>query len=267
MDGFPTAANVDEFRRDGHTVVRGLGSHLDHASLRHALQPYAGRAREHLGHLRERSTYDKAFLQLFNLWTRDEAIRDFTLAEQFAGAAATLLGTPAVRLYHDQALVKEPGGGHTPWHQDQRYWPLDGARTVTMWMALTDCTVDMGTMRFASGSQRRGDLGPLPISDESEARLAELIEREGWTVSAPVPMAAGDASFHDGWVVHGAGPNTTDRERVAMTVIYVEDGALITPPDSPERAHDLATWLPGQQPGDAIGSPINPRLGAIAAGW
>jgi ectoine hydroxylase-related dioxygenase (phytanoyl-CoA dioxygenase family) len=265
MDGFPTAEHVAEFRRDGHTVVRGLGDGLDFDALRHALDPFAARAKERLGHLRERSTYDKAFLQMFNLWLRDDQFREFTLHERFAGVAATLLDTPAVRLYHDQALVKEAAGGHTPWHQDQRYWPLDGARTVTMWMALTDCTADMGTMRFASGSQRLGDLGPLPISDESEAQLAALMEREGLRASTPVHMAAGDASFHDGWVIHGAGHNETDRPRMAMTVIYVQDGAVITPPDSPERAHDLATWLPGQQPGDTIGSPINPRLGPTPA--
>jgi ectoine hydroxylase-related dioxygenase (phytanoyl-CoA dioxygenase family) len=242
--------------------VRGLGAGLDLGALRDSLEPYSQRARDRLVHLPDRSTYDRAFLQMFNLWTRDESFREFTLDARFAEVAASLVGTPAVRLYHDQALVKEPYGGHTPWHQDQRYWPLDGARTVTMWMALTDCTAEMGTMRFASGSQRLGDLGPLPISDESEAHLATLIEREGLTVSTPVHMAAGDASFHDGWIIHGAGHNDTDSARVAMTVIYVEDGAVITPPDSPERAHDLATWLPGQEPGETISSPINPRLGA-----
>ena len=78
-------------------------------------------------------------------------------------------------------------------------------------------------------------------------------------------MAAGDASFHDGWIIHGAGHNDTDRSRVAMTVIYIEDGAVITAPDSPERAHDLATWLPGQQPGEFVGSTVNPLLGATPA--
>ncbi len=266
MDEFPTAAQVREFRDDGHTVVRGLGVGLDLGAMREILEPYADRARRRLGHLPERSTYDRAFLQMFNLWTRDESFRAFTLSERFAGVAASLMEVPAVRLYHDQALVKEARGGHTPWHQDQRYWPLDGARTVTMWMALTDCTADMGTMRFALGSQRLGDLGSLPISDESETRLAALIERESLSIANPVPMAAGDASFHDGWVIHGAGENLTDDPRVAMTIIYIEDGAVITPPDSPERAHDLATWLPGLQPGDTVDSPVNPRLGPVPTG-
>lgn len=248
------------FQRDGHTVVRGLGAHLDHERLRTELQPFAERASARLAPLEQRSTYDRAFLQMFNLWQTNDAFREFTLDHRFAEVAAQLMGVPAVRLYHDQALLKEGHGGHTPWHQDQRYWPLDGARTCTMWMALTDCTVDMGTMRFASGTQRLGDLGPLPISDESEAHLASLIEREGLGITESVPMAAGDASFHDGWVIHGAGPNVTDRPRAAMTVIYVEDGARVTEPDTGERRLDLAIWLPGLQPGDLVDSPLNPRL-------
>ena len=57
---------------------------------------------------------------------------------RFAGVAAALLGVDGVRLYHDQALFKEPGGGPTPWHQDQVYWPLATDRTITMWMPLVD---------------------------------------------------------------------------------------------------------------------------------
>ena len=252
---------VARFRRDGHTAIPGLGAQLDFTKLRAALATYVERANHRLAPMEQRSTYDRAFLQMFNLWRREALFERFTLARRFARIAADLMGVPAVRLYHDQALVKPAGGGHTPWHQDQRYWPLDGARTVTMWMAFDDCTPEMGTMRFATGSQALGDLGSLPISDKSEALLAELIEREGLHVTEAVSMAAGDASFHDGWVVHGAGPNTTRAARPAMTIIYVEDGARVTEPDSPERCNDLSVWLPGLNPGDLVDTPVNPRLG------
>jgi ectoine hydroxylase-related dioxygenase (phytanoyl-CoA dioxygenase family) len=46
----------------------------------------------------------------------------------------------ANQIYHDQALLKESGGGITPRHQDQHYWPLDTADAVTMWMPLVDVT-------------------------------------------------------------------------------------------------------------------------------
>ena len=59
-------------------------------------------------------------------------------APRFAEVAARLLGVEGVRLYHDQGLFKEPGGGPTPWHQDGYYWPLDTERTITLWMPLVD---------------------------------------------------------------------------------------------------------------------------------
>ena len=41
-----------------------------------------------------------------------------------------------VRLYHDQALNKEPGGGYTPWHCDAYYWPVLSDKIVTAWVPL-----------------------------------------------------------------------------------------------------------------------------------
>ncbi len=61
--------------------------------------------------LKDRDTYGKAFLQIMNLWAVDDAVKKFTLAKRFAKIAADLLGVENVRIYHDQALFKEPGGG------------------------------------------------------------------------------------------------------------------------------------------------------------
>lgn len=49
-----------------------------------------------------------------------------------------LVGVENVRLSHDQALFKEPGGGHTLGHQDKFYWPLDTDKMITIWMPLVD---------------------------------------------------------------------------------------------------------------------------------
>jgi hypothetical protein len=58
--------------------------------------------------LEDRDTYGKAFLQTMNLWDVDEDVKKFTLAKRFAKIAADLLGVEKVRIYHDQALYKEP---------------------------------------------------------------------------------------------------------------------------------------------------------------
>src|SRR5579863_5028014 len=82
--------------------------------------------------LEARDTYGKAFLQIMNIWTRSEPVRELVFSKRLAKIATDLLGVEGVRLYHDQALYKEPGGGITPWHADQFYWPLGNDNTVTV---------------------------------------------------------------------------------------------------------------------------------------
>ena len=118
-------------------------------------------------------------------------------------------------------MFKEAGGGITPWHQDQHYWPLATNKTITMWVTLADISADMGTLRFASGSQAEGYLGDIPISDESETQLRAFVERKGFKLQQAAEMKAGSATFHSGWTLHSAPPNFSDQMRPAMTVIYL----------------------------------------------
>jgi ectoine hydroxylase-related dioxygenase (phytanoyl-CoA dioxygenase family) len=211
--------------------------------------------------MEERDTYGKAFLQIMNLWVRDEAVKRYVLARRFAKIAAELMGVSGVRLYHDQALFKEAGGGPTPWHQDFYYWPLDSDRSVTMWMPLVDVSEAMGAMTFASGSQRDGYIAALEISDESEDFFENLVKERGYSLTSAGAMAAGDATFHAGATLHSAPGNASDRPREVMTVIYFADGIRIMPePDNKNRWNDLEAWLPGVKPGELAASPLNPLL-------
>jgi hypothetical protein len=45
-----------------------------------------------------------------------------------------------------------------------------------------------------------------------------------------------------------------------MTIIYLEDGAVITEPDSPSRVGDMKQWFPGLKPGDLAASELNPLV-------
>ena len=63
-----------------------------------------------------------------------------------------------MRVWHDQALFKEPKTGvKTPWHQDAVYWPhaRRGGET-TIWIALKDATIHNGCMSFVGGTQKLG---------------------------------------------------------------------------------------------------------------
>jgi Phytanoyl-CoA dioxygenase (PhyH) len=248
------------FAANGHARLPGLATGAEVAAYRARLEAAAERGTFERRPIEERDTYSAAFLQSFNLWRVDDAVRRFVFAPRFAKAAAELLGVSGVRIYHDQALFKEAGGGHTPWHQDQFYWPLDTEKTITMWMPLADLDPRVGSMTFADGSHTSGKLRGHAISDESEAEFARLVESEQLREHSYGALRAGDATFHAGWTLHRAGPNPTDHMRPVMTVIYFADGARVAEPDSAYQRFDLSVWLPGLNAGDLAASPINPRL-------
>lgn len=248
------------FQANGHILLPGVLNAAEIAAYRPVINDAAYRYNTERRKMEDRDTYGKAFLQIMNLWRRDEQVAQFTLAKRLAGIAARLLGAQSVRLYHDQALYKEAGGGITPWHQDQYYWPVDTPRTITMWMPLIDIAEDMGMLTFASRSHKDGAVGSLAISDESESSLSSYIAGKGYPVARPSHMSAGDASWHYGWTLHSAPGNNSRSTREVMTIIYVADGAKITSPANDFQENDRQTWLAGLEPGSLVDSPLNPKL-------
>ncbi|MDQ1397729.1 MAG: hypothetical protein QOG64_2988 [Acidimicrobiaceae bacterium] len=251
---------VAEFRDHGHALVRGLCRADEVAAYRPFIAEAARRRNPDPPPLAVRDTYGKAFIQSTNLWRLDDAVKAFVWAPRFAKVAAELLGVDGVRLYHDQALFKEPDGGPTPWHQDQVYWPLDTDKTITMWMPLVDVPDEVGSMTFASGSHRVADAGAFDISEASDAAVAAMVEDRGLALRTYGAVAAGDATFHAGWMLHRAGANPTSTMREVMTVIYFADGARAIEPVNDYQAFDLQVWLKGTAPGQRCDGPRNPSL-------
>lgn len=255
-----TEEQAADYERDGHILLRGFAEQAVLDEYRPAIVGEVERLNDQTKPMAERDTYGKAFIQISNLWERSETVRRFAFAERFARTAAELMGVDGVRMYHDQALFKEPGGGHTPWHQDQIYWPLDTDKTITLWMPLVDVPEEVGSMTFASGSHKHGYISKMEISDQSHKTLAQYIAGNGLPQLAYGAMKAGDATFHAGWTLHSAPGNPTANTREVMTIIYVADGTTVLEPDSNARKSDLGRWLPGLRPGDLVDSPLNPVL-------
>lgn len=215
------------------------------------------------GHLplEERSTYGKAFLQISNLWQRSgsEIVATFVRSRRLAQIAADLLEVGGVRLYHDQALYKEPGGGITPWHADQYYWPLSSDRAITVWVPLQHTPLAMGPLSFCAKSHRLDLERGLEISDESEARIQRKVISAGLAVEEG-PFDLGEVSYHLGWTFHRAGRNTSDQPRGVMTVIYIDEHMRLASPTNRHQHSDWSRWMPGAEIGEIIDTPHNPVL-------
>jgi len=247
-----------EFQRDGCALVRSLCGAGEIEEIRTVIAEAVAERSRDVQPLPERDVYGKAFLQIENLWVEVDAARAFTLSPRFGRVAARLAGVEAIRLYHDQALFKEPGGGATPWHQDQGYWPLEGWGSLVMWMPLVDITAEMGaSMSFIRGSCHM-KLADFEISEQSQASIDARVRSGEFEVTTYGPLAAGDATFHAGWTLHRAEANPTTIMREVMTIIYFPDGMLVEPPQNNRQASDLGRWMPGCRPGDRAASPLNP---------
>ena len=209
--------------------------------------------------LEERTTYGKAFLQLFNLWLEDERIRALVLSPRLGKIAADLMECNGVRLYHDQALFKEAGGGITPWHADQYYWPLQTDKCVTAWIPLQATPLEMGPLEFSAGSQVITEGRELEIGDESEIRIGQRLRVTDF-VHVVEPFDVGEVSFHSGWVFHRAGANHTGHVRKVMTVIYMDRDMRLKAPDNKNQQADWDAWCPGAEIGEIINSPLNPVI-------
>lgn len=209
--------------------------------------------------LETRGTYGKAFLQLFNLWREDEHIKALVFSKRLAKIAADLMQTKGVRLYHDQALFKEAGGGITPWHADQYYWPLETDKTITAWIPLQPISLSMGPLEFSAGSHVIVDGRELAIGDESEALIQQRLRVTDFK-HVIEPFDLGEISFHSGWVFHRAGANSTNQMRKVMTIIYMDRHMKLKQPENHNQIKDWETWCPGAVVGEEIDSYLNPVL-------
>lgn len=209
--------------------------------------------------LEERDTYSKAFLQIMNLWTHSENVKQFSFGKRLASIATQLMEVEGVRMYHDQALFKEPGGGFTPWHADQYYWPLDTDKTVTAWVPLQATPLEMGPLEFSAKSHLLQEGRQLKISDDSEQVIAQKL-RLGDFNTIIEGFDLGEVSFHSGWIFHRAGSNTTDKMRQVMTVIYMDKDIKLMEPKNENQLADWNTWCPGAKIGEVISTDFNPIL-------
>lgn len=253
-------SEIEEYQDRGYVHLREVCTREEVAVYKEAIRETALDHARETRPMEERDTYGKAFLQVINLWQMDPVVAKFSTARRFGQIAADLMGVDGVRLYHDQALFKEPNGGPTPWHQDQFYWPLDGVKCVTMWMPLVLIEADMMAMKFVPGSHLDGPITMKEISDDSEKFFNSFIHERKMTIHQIQEMLPGDATFHDGWCLHGAPGNRTDRMREVMTLIFFEDGGKISTPTNGFRENDMAAFFPGQGPGEVAASTLNPLV-------
>lgn len=166
--------------------------------------------------------------------TRIDFIWDIATHPLLLDHIEDLIG-PNIVLWGSHYFCKMPSDQRVvPFHQDATYWPFRPFKTVTVWLAVDDVSLDTGPMCFLPGShlhgklewQQRTDNVVLELEVEDYARFGE---------PHPLLMTAGQFSLHTDLLVHGSSRNESDVRRCGLTLRYV-------PPDVRLIDERYANW-------------------------
>ena len=255
----------ESFRRDGACVIRGVLGADELARLETGVEA-------NLADPSERAVEGGGdagagrFFEDFRNWTRIPEYEDVIRGSRLGALAAELSGSATVRLHHDHLLVKDPGTTiRTPWHQDQPFYNIDGADTVSFWIPL-DPVPRESTLEFVAGSHAtrtwympRGFFDDRPMVFE-EGTFADVPDVEADRAAHTIlgwELEPGDAVAFNMLTLHAAG-GARNRRRAFSVRIVGDDVRLAvrphpTSPSFPELEGRLGH-------GDELDHPLFPVL-------
>ncbi|PTX03729.1 phytanoyl-CoA dioxygenase family protein [Pararhodobacter aggregans] len=257
----PTQADIDAFQRDGAVVIRtNRADQVDTTAAgieRNMAEPGPHAA------AKLKPGEGGRFSDDYCDWERIPEFARVIRESEAARTAAALLRSRSAQMFHDHALVKEPGTAKAdPWHQDGPQHCVEGRQTVSFWSPMEP--VRDATLRCVAGSHR-WDKPVLPTRwlaetafypDPEAYRPVPDPDAEGMQV-LEWALEPGDAVAFDVLPLHGARGNTTDRRRRAFSLRLLGDDARYV-----ERPGRTSPPYPGHdmQPGQRLREDWFPML-------
>ena len=147
---------------------------------------------------------------------------DTALLQKATAIVTQLLGTQAVCRFEHAILKPARQGVATPWHQDAAYWSPDKIHnTLSIWIAIQEATVENGCLHFIAKSSNREVLPHQSIGNNPKIHGLELTQDALVHITNPIacPLRPGQATVHDGYTLHYAGPNNTDCDRIGLIIL------------------------------------------------
>ena len=217
-----TGEQADQFDRDGYVVIDDL---IDAETLE-AVTTEIDRFEAKVDAFLKTQPDERmmiaesgALTVTIHIASRAQVLRDLVTSPALTDLCRDLIG-PDVNLYWDQAVYKKPEKPRrVPWHQDNGYTYIEPQQYLTVWLALTDATLDNGCPMVAPGLHKFGTLDHYYV----EPLGYECFDAPAKQAAAPV--RAGGAVVFSSLMPHLTGPNTTDEVRKAYIVQYAPAGA------------------------------------------
>lgn len=224
-----TEQQVEQFHRDGYLLADGFLSPEEVSLIQDGYMQTLARLRDAHALENVQSGGDRdEDCQVFQIRTahlRHPIFRMLINDSRLLDLVECLLG-PDLRLLHYQGLYKPPRtGGVVGWHQDNRYFNVAGERTVSVWLALDDATVDNGCMWYLPGRH------VAPLTHE---QLWDKAEKKGFyyairdiddSGAVPAEVACGALAIHHCLMPHRSLKNCTDRPRRGLAMHFMDANA------------------------------------------
>ena len=173
---------------------------------------------------------------------RDPRLLEFLLDDRMLDMIEQLIG-PDILLWSSHFISKDPAVGRaTPWHTDADYWQgrlSDDSQIVTVWISLDGSDVENGCMRVIPGTHHNSGHGKYHPVSRAENTFGQEINDVDSSRAVDMVLRPGEASLHDGRIVHGANPNRSSRRRTGYTMRYLPASVTIIP----ERNRGHKVWL------------------------
>jgi ectoine hydroxylase-related dioxygenase (phytanoyl-CoA dioxygenase family) len=216
----PPTASVEQIKaatdRDGAVIVQQVIAPDLLTRLNAELDPLLDATDSTGGYADDESRaafYGRQTRRLQSVPARCDAAAEVMVDERILGWVGSCLtwGTE-FQLSSAQVIDIGPGQPAQVLHRDEDLWPelipvAPGEFTVSCMLALSDFTEETGATRLVPGTRR------VPSGDERTYSHEDTV---------PAVMAAGDALFFTGTVVHGGGANLTpDQRRRGLALSFV----------------------------------------------
>jgi ectoine hydroxylase-related dioxygenase (phytanoyl-CoA dioxygenase family) len=138
------------------------------------------------------------------------------MMEQLLGPDLILWGS---NLFYKRAME----GPATPWHRDGAHWVMRPLVTVSVWIAVTDSTLDNGCLQFIPGSHASGKLGEHYDATEAGLIFPGTIRAHEFdeTAAQDIEVEAGQMVLFDAFTIHGARANRGTRPRGGYSLRFM----------------------------------------------
>ena len=169
----------------------------------------------------------------------DTKLFDWLLSDEVLDLVEPIIG-PDIALFASHFICKPKGDGRrVPWHEDSFYWRdiIDPMNVVTVWLAIDASTRENGAMQVVPRTLD-GTSEHQTVDASTNVLPWEVKSKPGnGTQVVTIELQPNHASLHDGRLLHGSPPNTSNMRRCGYTMRYMPTTVKLR--DSYQSLHNI----------------------------